>query len=202
MPKADFGQKILTGESQFLRLKAKGDKAHIRFAASAIYEGKHFIEHEDGTTTVEFCPRIMGSLPCEICKHYFELAKEIKAEKNEDKKKALEKKARAFRAAISFYYPVLDRQDGKSKILQTTMSVRTLLEAELEAGVNVLEADYILTRTEATPATYYTLVRLDSKDTKDLSKEEKVEYEKAAALDVEEALGHKGKESGLDLEAK
>lgn len=207
MPKIDFGQKISFGGSDFIRLKSKGDKAHFRFAGSAVYEGKHFITDDYGNIKTVFCPHIMGNQPCEICKNWSKLMKEMKEEKSEAKRKDIERKARDFKVAISFFYPVLDRtseavEEHKAKILQTTTLVRQAIEAEVEAGIDVLEVDYILTRNEGAPATYYSLIRLDSKDTKKLTDAEWVEYEKAKMLDIEEILGHKVNKSSLSLEAE
>jgi hypothetical protein len=204
MPVAGIGQSInLGGKSQFIRLKKKGDKIQFRLANGAVYEGKHFSE-ENGEFTTTFCPRVMtqGQEKCATCEMYFDLRNKAKEEKDENKKKALQTEAsKKYGVKISFYFPVVDRTDGKAKVLQTSLSVRTKLESMVESGVNILDADFVLLRTENAGADYYSLVRLDSKDTKPLSKEENEEFEKAKVIDIEGMLGHKTNKSSMQTGA-
>ena len=197
IPKADFGQPIKLGGGLFIRLESKGDKIKFRFAAGAVYEGKHF-KKQNGNTIASFCPRIMADKDCADCTKYYEYRELMRAEENKEQKDALDEEARKYKPKITFYYPILDREDGRAKILKTVITVRENLEAEVAAGVKVLDHDYVLTRIEKSPANYYSLVR--SPETKEFTKEEQVEFEKAKELKMEKILGHITKESSLKIE--
>lgn len=194
MPVAEIGQPLnLGGGSQFLRLKSKGDKVQFRLAKGAVYEGKHFLTNEQGETEFSYCARIMtqGAEKCPTCEKFFELKREAKETPDKSKREELLQDAsKKYGVKISFYWPIVDRADGKAKILQTSLSVRSKFESMVEAGVNILDSDFILLRTETPGADYYSLIRVDSKDTKELSKEEKEELTKAKNMDLEEILGH------------
>lgn len=197
MPSARIGDKISLDRKEFLELKSKGEKIKIRIAnADYYYEGKHFFQGKGGDWTVTPCLRVNEKLDCETCERYFELAEQVKDARNDgDEKKAkeLDKEARKYRANISFYYPVLDRDTGLAGIFKTTLSTRLKLEEKQNDGVDILKFDFIVKRTEKPGSDYYSLDRVDSADTPDLTKEEKEELKKAQELKIEDVVaGPKG----------
>jgi hypothetical protein len=197
MPTAQIGDKISLDRREFLELKSKGEKIKIRIAnADYYYEGKHFFQHKNGDWTVESCPRVNEKLDCEDCEEYFKLIKQVKelrTEGDEKKAKDLEKKARNYKANVSFYYPVLDRETGLAGVFRTTLSTRLKLEDYKEDGVDILKFDFIVKRTEKPGSDYYSLTRVDSADTPALTKDEKQELKKAQEFKLEEVVaGPKG----------
>jgi len=201
IPKARIGNKISLDRKQFLELKGKNEKIKIRIAsADYYYEGKHFTQKENSDWVVTNCIRVNDGLDCITCEEYFELAKQLKELKSKDKKdegkiKELDKEAGKYKPKISFYYPVLDRGTGLAGIFRTSLMVRLALEEKIEEGVDVLKVDFVVKRTEK-PGSYYTLTRVDSSETPKLTKEEKVELEKAREINMEDIVsGKKGKMS-------
>lgn len=189
MPQATIGEPIaIDRRTDFLELKAKGEKIVFRLVASGVYDGKHFLQDGD-RWQVTYCPRIMEKATCEKCEKYFELAdalKELKESKAPaDEIKEMEKTVRKFRPTIRFYYPVVNRDTHKAGILKTSLSVRLKIEDYFNAGVDVFGSDFVLTRTEKPGADYYALIRKDSKDAEDLTEEEQAESMKATAWNLE-----------------
>lgn len=229
MPTATFGQKTtVDGQSKFVQLKSKGEKLHLRIINSSFaYDGKHFIQSEvrGGKWDISYCPRIMNSEPCPICEKYFELKKQIKDLKErkeaitpKDKKKLsdkevlevakiersikeLESESKNYNPKITFYYSVLNREVGLAQIFKTSVSVRKVFETDNENGVNVLEADYIVKRTEET-GNYYSVTRLDSKDTKPLTPQEEAQIERGKKWVLEEEVIAKPTTHPLDAQPK
>lgn len=188
MPIFNMGDvlKIDSG-NMFVQLKSKGDKIKFRLIKGGYYDGKHFIKDGD-SWVVSYCPRIMEGKDCLYCQKYAELkTKANSLEDKNDKEKAL-KEARQFQSKITFYYPVIDREDKKGRILKTTLGIRQKLEDEFKNGVDVYEYDYILTRTENSPSDYYSLIRLDSKQCEELSEDEVSEVKKMSDLNLEEII--------------
>ena len=77
--------------------------------------------------------------------------------------------------------------------------MRNDIEDEVEAGIDVLKAEFVLTRTERPGSDYYSLVRMDSQDVKKLTAEEELELDGAKTLDLHTILGG-SKDSKMALE--
>ena len=186
-----FGQSLPGGGNSYLRIKQKGDMVQFKIAQEPVYTGKHFAE-TDGKWTVTECPRIAEREDCETCTKYFELmdmVKKFKAAENVDDEntevKNMKKEARQYAVSIEFYFPILDRSDGKFKILQTTNGVRNKFNAQFEAGIAVMDKEWILRNTGSpSPAERYSLSPVDSADVKPLTPEEEEEFTKAKAYDL------------------
>jgi len=191
MPTFSMGETLnIDKGGLFVKLKSKGDKVKFRLIKGGYYDGKHFVKNGDGWL-VTLCPRIMNELPCEYCQKYQQIKAQADLLQSKDEKESVMKEARNYQVKMTFYYPIIDRESGKGKILKTTMSVRLELEAEFKDGIDVYEYDYVLTRTEESPAKYYKLTRMDSKQCVDLTKEEIDEMGKLTAMNLEELCGGK-----------
>jgi len=191
MPNFNLGETLnIDKGGLFVKLKSKGDKIKFRLIKGGYYDGKHFIKNGD-KWTITNCPRIMNELPCEYCNKYFDIANQAKLIQDKNEKEEVIKEARKYQVKMTFYYPIIDRDSGKGKILKTTMSVRQELETEFKDGINVYEYDYILTRTEESPAKYYKLTRLDSKQCTELTDDEVTEMGKLGSMDLEALCGGK-----------
>lgn len=185
MPRVELGEDVSFGENIFRKLKGKDEQITFRIAGNPYYEGKHFIQDPtDGNWEVTLCSRIMEGKDCELCKSSLALRNKARATPDKEEKAKIENLARSKAATVIWYYPILDRDTGTAAILQTTPGVRASVLEEIKAEVNVLEYDYVLTRTEK-PGKYYSLVRKESKEK--LTKEEKEKLEKANQL-IEERL--------------
>ena len=199
MPEFQLGDKLNIDRGQdFIELKSKGEKVHLRFLPGTYYyDATHFVKKTDGGWDVFKCSRVMEDEKCDECEKYFDLIKQAKATSSEKKATELRKKANGHKATIRFYFPVLDRETEQAGIFKTSLSVRLRLEEEYSNGVEVLDYDYIITRTEKPGSDYYSLTRLDSKQIKKLTPKEVGEVKKASTWDVAEMVG--GKESGVDF---
>ena len=111
-------------------------------------------------------------------------------------KKALEKEVRRYKPTIAFYYPVLDRETHLAAILKTTLMVRLAFEEQVEDGVDILNADFTVKRTEK-PGSYYKVSKVDSAETEKLTKDEEAELEKAKEMDLAGIVG--GKKGKMDF---
>jgi hypothetical protein len=186
-----FGQSLPSRGGEYLRLKNKGDQVQFLMAQEPVYTGKHFQTNEDGSWNVTDCPRIQEGDDCELCEKFFEiksLVKQFKAAENakddHPEVKRMNNEARNYAVAIQFYFPILDRGDGKFKILQTTNGVRGQFNDHFESGVEVMKKEWILRNTGEVGGKKYALSMVDSADAKPLSDEEKEEFEKAKAYDL------------------
>jgi hypothetical protein len=189
MPSFNMGETLnIDKGGLFVKLKSKGNKIKFRLIKGGYYDGKHFIKNGENWI-VSYCPRIMNELPCEHCVKYFDIRTQANLIEDKKEKESVMKEAQKFQVKMTFYYPIIDREDGKGKILKTTMSVRQDLEAEFKDGINVFDYDYVLTRTEESPAKYYKLTRMDSKQCVDLTDEEVKEMGKLGSMNLEELCG-------------
>ena len=97
----------------------------------------------------------------------------------------LKKEARKYQVAIQFYFPILNRDNGKFQVLKTTLGVKNKLDEFHASGINVFESDWILRNTGSkSPRDLYSLVRKDSSEVEPLSDVEKEEYKKAVAFNL------------------
>lgn len=192
-----FGQQLPGKTSNFLRLKGKGEKVQFKIAQEPVFDGKHFMQMSDPDTgevrwEVTECPRIASGDECNYCEQYFELMAMIKkfkaAEKVDDDNaevKRMKQDARKYAVSIQFYFPILNRNDGKFAILQVTNGVRNKFNAQFENGVDVMNKEWILSNTgSASPQDRYALSLVDSADVKPLTPEEEEEFAKAKAYDL------------------
>lgn len=182
-----FGEQLPSAGNIYLKVKQKGDKVQFRIAQNPSYIGKHFIQKEDGWD-VPGCPRINSQEECEMCELYFKGMAEAKKYKENDEKKykELEKEVRKYKCSITFYFPVLNRDTEAFAILQTTQGVRNKINEIFESGVDIFKKDFILRNTGSdSPRDLYSVVAIDSADTKPLTDKEKQEFEKAKTFDME-----------------
>lgn len=188
MPSFNLGEALnIDKGGMFVKLKSKGDKLKFRLIKGGYYDGKHFIKNGD-KWVVTNCPRIMNGEECEYCNKYTSIRTQADLLQNEEERKSVMKEAENYKAKMTFYYPVIDREDGKGKILKTSLVVRQELEQEYKDGIDVYEYDYVLTRTEESPAKYYKLTRIDSKQTKELSTDEVSEIGRLGSMNLEELI--------------
>lgn len=178
MPYANWGEKISFGNDFIFKLKEKGEKVQFRILGKPYFEGKHFIKFSDGTFSANDCSRVMEGQACATCEKYFGLMKEAKT-MSDTEAKITKKEANNFRAAIIYYFPIIDRATHKFRVFRTTQGVRTKLELEVAEGVKILDKDWTLTRTEVTGGDYYKLGKVDSSETLPLTQEELAEVEKS-----------------------
>lgn len=194
MPYADFGEELSFNSSHWMQLKAKGDSVLFRLIGAPYYDGKHIFEDGRGGWFIEDCDRVNKGTKCAKCQIFFEHKEEEKAETDPEKKKELGKQARKYQAKVTFYYPILNRKDKKFQVLKTTFGVRNKIENEAAAGVKIMERDFVLKRTEAPGADFYSLTRIDSADSEPLDETEKAEIEKGKAVNVEKMVNGKADE--------
>lgn len=202
MPSAKIGDKTNLDRREYLELKSKGEKVKFRLASDDYhYEGKHFIKQENGDWLVSPCPRVNNNMECHYCEQYFAILNDIKkakASKDAQAEKTLDKEKQKVKPTIAFYYPVLDRETGMAAIFKTTLMIRLAFEEQKDNGVSLLDYDFIVTRTEK-PGSYYSLDRVDSAETPELTEDEKVELLKAKGQNLAEIVG--GKKGTMDYGA-
>lgn len=189
MPKFQTGQKLnIDRGTVFAELKSKGEKIHFRVIGNEYqYDGKHFFQ-KDGKWIVTFCPRVMNDLECQHCEKYFAIRNQAKAEEDKKKKEVLLKEANLFKATVKFYYPIIDREKQEARIFKASLSTRIYFNQEHENGLDIVDYDYIVTRTEIPGSGYYSVTRLDSKQTKPLTEKEQQEIEKIKRWNLEEMV--------------
>lgn len=205
-----FGQHLPGKTSNFLRLKVKGEKVQFKIAQEPVYDGKHFMQLSDPETgevkwDVTECPRIASGEQCEKCEQYFELMSMIKkfkaAESVDDdhpEVKRMKQDARKYAVSIQFYFPILNRNDGKFAILQVTNGVRNKFNAQFGNGIDVMNKEWILSNTgSSSPVERYSLSLVDSADVKPLTPEEEEEFAKAKAYDLSQ-ISRSGGSDDLD----
>lgn len=111
----DFSDKFVSlkeGESVDLRILPWGEDVGDFFAETAI----HYVNDNK-----IHCPRVIGEeghKECSICEAYFDVWKDINAlGKDNPEAKPLTELARGLRARSLYYFNVVDRRDGKVKVL-------------------------------------------------------------------------------------
>lgn len=194
MPVAEYGEKVDFSASKFTKLSSKGDKITFRLLGAPFYEGKHFMEdsNEQSGWKVIPCPRINEGGECEICEMFFAAHKSAK--KDGLDRSETDKLVRPFQPAISFYFPVLNRETERFEIFQTSQGVRNQIEEQVQLGTKIMDRDMIVVRTEKPGSSYYKLSVVDSADTKALSKDEKAEAKKGKEVNLEEFINGRSEE--------
>lgn len=202
MPMADFGTKVnFGGNSQFVKLKSKGDKIRLRLLGAPFIEGKHFFETEDGWDVLP-CPKVNEGGKCEHCDQYWRIVGPALKTKDKTLIEQAKKEARKYQNRVIVHYPIIDRDSHEFKIFQTGLGVRNKIEAEFEAGVKVLNVDFVVLRTEQPGPGYYALSRVDSADTPALTPEEQQIVEDYKTMDLTELVnGAQDRDSGVAFEA-
>jgi hypothetical protein len=200
MPYQDgFNTKITADKGgSFINLKVKGDKVRFRLIAPPYYDGKHFIKEGEKWSVVS-CEKIMTESYCEHCEKYYKLIKEAKEQKDKNTQAEKTNEARQYKVKITFYYPIVDREDNKGKVLKCPLLIRIKIDNEVANGIDVLKYDYVMNRTEKPGNDYYSLTRMDSVDSKPLTKEEKIEGKKALEI-VQSMKGEKSSDQELGRE--
>jgi hypothetical protein len=186
MKTLEMGQQLPSSGNMYLRVKEKGDQITFRIAQNPVYTGKHFLPLADGKWDVFSCPRINEGTECETCEMYFKAKAEAKKLKDAGDKKATDadNEARKYSCAISFYFPVLNRDTEEMGILQVTQGVRNQINAKHEAGVKVFERDWTLMNTGKVGKERYFVDTIDSSEVKPLTEKEDIELTKALAFDL------------------
>ena len=187
-PVAEFGEVLNFSQSKLTKLKSKGDKLRFRILGKPHYDGKHFMENKnsDSGWDVKPCPRINEGVECDICEMFFAAHKSAKKEGLN--KKETDKLTSPFKPAISFYYPILNRDTQKFEIFQTTIGVRNQVEEKVSLGTKILDRDLIVIRTEDPGKTYYSLSVVDSSETEPLTKQENEEIEKGKSANLDDYI--------------
>jgi len=173
MPTANFGENITFSTSKFTKLKSKGDKIQFRIIKAPFYDGKHFLKDENGNWDIHSCPRINERQDCPYCENFFKALK--KAKKDELDKKEADKLTNPWKASISYYYPVINRETGNFEVFQTTSGVRNQIETEISLNAKTLKRDLVVLRTEV-PGNYYSLSIVDSSESKPLTEDEEAKF--------------------------
>lgn len=197
---ADFGQPLPGRSSSFkFKLKEKGDTARFQIIRKPAIEVKHFEQMEDGSWNVEDCPRLDGD-KCEKCETYFEIKAMIdkfkKAEGVDDNHPEVKRMdADAYKVSPSqlIYFPILDRNTGTFRILQTTPGVWNKLNTEAENGIDVYKYEWTVTNTGKGGGAKYAVSRVDSSEVEELTPGEKMEIEKGLKFDMDQ-VGYTPKE--------
>lgn len=179
MPEIEFtddldlpGQK---GMADFVKLEAKGEKIRFRIANKPHVRGQHW---PPGDPPVD-CLRVNEDSECEYC---------IKLEAGELPKNVTEEDVKKdsrknwYSPSVQFLYPILNRDDGKAAIFQTTTSVHIVIREAAKAGIDVYKSDWQVVRNEGSPANYYSTIRLDPIK---LEKSDKEELEAAKNINLE-----------------
>lgn len=197
---ADFNTRVQSSSSNFLRLKNTNDEVRFRIAQIPVYMGKHFLQLTDQATgmvkwEVPECPRIATGDECEYCIEFFKVkakqkrllaGRKPKDLEGADKKEfdALDNEARKVSPTIEHYFAILDRTDGKFKILQTTDGVKNKFITEAEAGTDIMDTEWLLKNTGQVGVNKYLLKAIDSKHVQTFSPEEEEEWAKACGYDL------------------
>ena len=200
MPTAKMGDKLpIDSKGDFINLKKKDESARVRFINPNFnYDGIHLTTNENGKWVASECTKTNSDLDCDSCNKYKEIMSEMKNITDENTKKEIRDRANKFKVKINFYYIVIDRLDGKAKVLQATLSTRIKLDERVAGGEDIMKYDYILKRTEKVGSDYYSLERVDSADTEPLNEKELLEVEKANSWDLSDMVGGKKSEHPLE----
>lgn len=201
MPYVDFGEKVNFNSSQFLKLKSKGDSIKFRILGRPFIDGKHFSKTPEGEWDIKACPRINEHGKCGLCDQFFSII--MKAKKTGDKTliEQSKKEAEPFKSTVSVYYPIINRATEEFGVFQTTMGIREEIEAEAALGTKVLEADFMVMRTEV-PGKYYRFSKVDSAETLPLTEKELSEVEKFKTIKLDEIVsGTADDDSNVAIEA-
>ncbi|MBV6446333.1 MAG: hypothetical protein IFNCLDLE_02626 [Ignavibacteriaceae bacterium] len=170
MPTANFGEDIKIGSGNFfVSLKEKDESIRVRLLAAPYYDGMHFLKKADGTWDRIACTRVNEGNPCGYCEQYFDIIGAVKDKDDKVKMDEARKAADPYRATITFYYPVINRETQQFQIFKTRKSVRDDIEAKSRKGIKVLERDLVITRTERPGAGYYSVDVMDSSETAPLT---------------------------------
>lgn len=195
MPYTSYDQPFSSGNFDLItRLKDKDQKIQFRLIGKPYYNGKHFLDNDDGTKSVVDCVRINLKATCDICEKYFTIIKESKLTNDKTLIEEGKKKANPFKAALSFYFPVINRETETFQVFKTTLSVRNHIEEETKLGTPIMERDFVVVRTEKPGPNYYSFSRVDSSETKKLTDKEKEEIEKFKSMDLESIISGKHEE--------
>jgi hypothetical protein len=202
MPYSQWGEPANDFTSQFFSLKHKGDKIQFRLLGVPYKDGRHFVQNPDESWTVTPCSRINDKGECNSCNQYMEMVG--KANRTGDKKliDQAKKDARKYKVTISFYFPVISREEAKFIIFKSVPSIKDKFEDEIKMGSDVMKSDWIVMRTEKPGSDYYTLKHVDSSDTPPLTDDELKEVERYKKTDLSQIVsGSKDDEGDLAAEA-
>jgi hypothetical protein len=172
MPVAGFDGKPLNlpnNSGIFLKLKKVGDVVKFRIANTPHYQTKHFID--DNHTVL--CGRYNTEIKDAKCKYCDDYDKAVEAGDEEMQKQ--------MRPVTTFYYPIVDMNDGKAKIFQFNAKSIHYTIIGYAKDVDVFACTWKVTRTEV-KGSYYEVLRLDEKP---LTKEQKEALEIAKKFNLE-----------------
>lgn len=206
MPYSEIGDKFSTSTSQFVSLKGKGDKIRFRLLGRAFINGKHFEELPPNDPSgkkwnVTNCSRINDRVECETCNKYFEIMAKAKKTENKDIIEQAKKDAKKYQAAISVYFPILNRDTAEFAVFQSKMSVKNALDEELNMGTRVYDVDWVVMRTEKPGTDYYKTSKVDSAETPPLTEEEVEVVKKGKSTDLSQLVMGTPDDSDLAADA-
>jgi len=207
MPQVQFGEKLPSGGSQFIKLSSKGDKVRIRLLDAPFVEGKHFFQKGVDDTgkpiwDIQGCSRINDGGKCEHCEKFFTIKRKIKKESDKTIIAQLNKEADQWKPSTFVHYPVLDRLNAQFAVFQTTVGVRQQIEDEYVLGTKVLEVDFNVLRTENPGSGYYKVSKVDSSETTPLLPSEEEAIEAYKSMNLADLVGGRyDEESNTAVEA-
>lgn len=175
MPYIDFGESITPQTNKFIRLKDAGEQLQFRIIGKPFAEGNHFFLN-NGKWDVIPCPRINEGEYCQYCDKLFKSIKSIP--KIEDKKEyreaveSVKEGLKGYDVAISFNFPVINRETGEFAVFQSTVGIRNKIEEQFALGVRVMDVDFLVKNTGKKGKERYIFTKVDSSETKELTAEE------------------------------
>jgi hypothetical protein len=175
MPTAGFDDNLNlpSGNSRFIKLKAKGDKIKFRIASTPQYQTIHFI----GDKKTEICARYNGGDPKAFCQYCEQAQKLMDSGKEEEGKKLA--------PTTNFFYPIVNMDTNEAQIFKfTAKGIHYNIKGYSDEGVDVFACTWSVERTED-PGNYYVIKRLDEKA---LTEAQSKAYEVAKHFDLKAKL--------------
>jgi hypothetical protein len=205
MPFIGFGQELAKSSGNYIRLKTVGDSLKYRILGEAYVEGNHFF-FADSKWDIQPCPRINAGSDCPHCDKFFKALKSIP--KIEDKKEyrdavdEMKKSVPGCEPAITYNFPVINRDTEAFTVFKATPGIRAKIENEAAIGTKVLEVDFITKNTGKPGKDKYAFSRVDSADTAPLTEKEKIVKTEYTPAKLEaEVIGAPDEDSAVAFEA-
>lgn len=205
MPILDFGESLPTTSGSYTRLKNAGEKLRFRILGKAFVEGNHFFKTENGWDIIP-CSRINNSQHCEHCDLLFAAIKSVPRIQDKDAyNKALDEAKKTVPGcdpAITYNFPVINRDSGEFTVFKATGGVRNKIDAEFSLGAKIMDVDFIALNTGKSGKDKYALARVDSSETLPLTEaEQKIKDNYSVDSFIDMVSGTPDDNSNLAMEA-